>query len=44
MSADDLEARPHRNKAAADIPALENEIQLEEIRDGLASQPAGSDA
>jgi hypothetical protein len=43
MSADDSGAQPHRNESAADIEAMEDEVQmLHRIRDGLASQP-GSD-
>ena len=43
MSAGDSGAQPHRNELAADIAALECDIRLlQEIRDGLASQP-GSD-
>ena len=43
MSADDSGPQPHRNESAANIAALEHEVQLlHEIRDGLASQP-GSD-
>ena len=43
MSADDSEAQPPPDESAADIAALEHEVQLlHEIRDGLASQP-GSD-
>ncbi len=44
MSADDSGAEPRSVEAAADIAALEHEVQLlHEIRDGLASQPRGSD-
>jgi len=39
MSADDAEKRERSNEAAADMAALEREVQqLHEIRDGLASQ------
>jgi hypothetical protein len=38
MSADGSRAQPHWNESAADIAALEHEVQLLfEIRDGLAS-------
>ena len=44
MSADDSGAQPRSVESAADIAALEHEVQLlHEIRAGLASQPRGSD-
>ena len=44
MSADYSGAQPRSDESAADIAALEHEVQLlQEIRDGLAGQPTSDE-